>query len=93
MIGNAVRVMEIATSEREEREPGAPKNEAAAELGQRSNVVKINDKDNDHGPVSPKSHETREKSRDPKNKDGIDLEAARRPADGIITTITMSFRA
>jgi len=36
VIGNAVRVMEIATGEREEEcEPEEPKNEAAAELGRK----------------------------------------------------------
>jgi hypothetical protein len=36
VIGNAVRVMEIATGQREEEcEPKEPKNEAAAELGRK----------------------------------------------------------
>lgn len=36
VIGNAVRVMEIATGQREEEcEPEEPKNEAAAELGRK----------------------------------------------------------
>ena len=36
VIGNAVRVMEIATGQREEEcEPEKPKNEAAAELGRK----------------------------------------------------------
>jgi len=36
VIGNAVRVMEIATGQREEEcEPEEPKNEAAAEMGRK----------------------------------------------------------
>jgi hypothetical protein len=41
VIGNAVRVMQIATGEVEEREPETGKDKAAAELGRRGGKARL----------------------------------------------------